>query len=113
MSNAAVEEPKPIQTEDSEPVLSFVLKTMHFSGRHFLGADLEARAKLGMERYGTPLMTHNGRDPLADLYQELLDALMYLGQYMLESGKSDCLEFSKLLKLTIAIKLMMSGNPAP
>jgi hypothetical protein len=42
--------------------------------------DLIARAETGNERYGTYLETHNGRDALWDLYQELLDASMYVRQ---------------------------------
>jgi hypothetical protein len=30
-------------------------------------------------------VTHNSRNSLNDLYQELLDALMYVGQYELEN----------------------------
>jgi len=43
-------------------------------------ADIEDRATLGCEKYGTYLQTFNGRDALVDLYQELLDAVQYLRQ---------------------------------
>jgi len=46
-------------------------------------ADLQGRAQMGLMKYGTPLMTHNGREALQDLKQELLDALMYC--YQLEA----------------------------
>lgn len=45
-------------------------------------ADMRARNALEWKRYGTPLRVHNGRDPLTDAYQELLDAAAYLCQYM-------------------------------
>lgn len=48
--------------------------------------DLEFRAELGEAKYGTRLHTFNGRDPLIDLYEELLDALVYAVQYSLESN---------------------------
>lgn len=41
-------------------------------------ADLTARKWMGIAKYGTPLMVENGRDHLMDLYQELLDAVMYI-----------------------------------
>lgn len=41
-------------------------------------ADLERRKEVGLERYGTLLYPHNGRDMLRDLYEELLDACVYL-----------------------------------
>lgn len=47
-------------------------------------ADLEERERLGVERYGTPLRAHNGRDGLMDLYEELLDAACYARQLIEE-----------------------------
>lgn len=46
--------------------------------------DLEARADVGLNRYGTHLQPHNGRDPILDLYQELQDGLLYLRQFIYE-----------------------------
>jgi hypothetical protein len=47
--------------------------------------DLVARQEVGIAKYGTPLKTHNGRDALVDAYQESLDLLMYLRQWMMEN----------------------------
>lgn len=49
-------------------------------------ADMRARDSVGRERYGTPLQTHNGRDPLVDAYQEVLDTCVYLRQAIEERG---------------------------
>jgi len=46
--------------------------------------DMHARKELGMERYGVPLRTFNGRKALKDLYEELLDACVYIRQEMEE-----------------------------
>lgn len=46
--------------------------------------DLRRRRQVGIERYGTPLQPHNGRDVLQDLYEELLDAACYVKQAMVE-----------------------------
>ena len=46
--------------------------------------DLDARVRLGAQKYGEPLTTDNGRDALLDLYQELLDAAMYARQAIYE-----------------------------
>lgn len=46
--------------------------------------DLEAREQLGIERYGTPLQPHNGRDALRDAYEEALDLACYLKQVLIE-----------------------------
>jgi hypothetical protein len=48
-------------------------------------ADMEARDRLGRERYGTPLQPFNGRDALRDLYEELLDASAYAMQVSMEA----------------------------
>lgn len=48
--------------------------------------DIEERKRLGIERYGTPLQAHNGRDALVDAYQEALDLAIYLRQAIEERG---------------------------
>jgi hypothetical protein len=47
-------------------------------------ADIAARLKVGIQRYGTGLQPHNGRDALRDLYEELLDAATYTRQLIYE-----------------------------
>ena len=47
-------------------------------------ADVAERKRIGIERYGTPLQGFNGRDALVDLYQELLDACVYVRQVLFE-----------------------------
>jgi hypothetical protein len=46
--------------------------------------DLKSRAVMGQFKYGTLLQSHNGRDPLMDLYQEFLDFIMYFRQLIAE-----------------------------
>ncbi len=43
-------------------------------------ADMVHRDRVGRERYGTPLQVNNGRDALRDLFEELLDAVVYCRQ---------------------------------
>lgn len=50
-------------------------------------ADLEEREKLGIERYGTALRAHNGRDALKDAYEECLDMCCYLKQALIERDR--------------------------
>jgi hypothetical protein len=47
-------------------------------------ADVAQRKQVGIERYGRALQAHNGRDALQDLYEELLDAVMYTRQLIEE-----------------------------
>lgn len=46
--------------------------------------DMQERDQIGRKKYGTPLQSFNGRDALVDLYQELLDAVVYLRQVIYE-----------------------------
>ena len=47
-------------------------------------ADIADRDKRGEAKYGTRLKPHNGRDALVDLYQEMLDAVVYCRQVIFE-----------------------------
>jgi hypothetical protein len=46
--------------------------------------DLRTRRLQGIQEYGVELQTHNGRRALVDLYEELIDAALYLKQYLME-----------------------------
>lgn len=46
--------------------------------------DIMSRKQFGMMKYGTALQPHNGRDALADAYQEALDLCKYLRQAIYE-----------------------------
>lgn len=47
-------------------------------------SDILARVEAGKLKYGTTLQTNNGRAALWDLYQELIDACMYIRQAIAE-----------------------------
>jgi hypothetical protein len=47
-------------------------------------ADLEARTAAGLASYGKPFESHDGRDSLRDLYEEMLDAVQYLRKALYE-----------------------------
>jgi hypothetical protein len=46
--------------------------------------DMCDRHEAGCAKYATPLRAHNGRRPLIDAYQELLDLAVYLRQEIVE-----------------------------
>jgi hypothetical protein len=46
--------------------------------------DVLARIDAANQKYGGAMRTHDGRDSLADLYQEILDATTYLAKAMAE-----------------------------
>lgn len=51
-----------------------------------LSKALLERMQYGIDKYGSPLETFNGRDPVRDVWEELLDALTYMTQVRLERG---------------------------
>jgi hypothetical protein len=61
------------EPNDSRPIWEMVIE------------DMEERNRVGAERYGTPLQAFNGRKSLQDLYEELLDAVVYLRTHIEEA----------------------------
>lgn len=49
--------------------------------------DIEARAIVGKDKYGSRLTPYNGRSALIDAYQEVLDLAMYLRQLIEEENQ--------------------------
>lgn len=47
-------------------------------------ADIRERRDIGIQRYGSALMTHNGRDAVQDALEEAVDLAVYLKQVALE-----------------------------
>lgn len=54
--------------------------------------DIRERTRLGIERYGTVLRPHNGRDALRDAYEEAMDLVIYLRQVIAEFGDTEGLQ---------------------
>ena len=48
--------------------------------------DMHARDAFGLEHYGTPLTSGDGRDHLVEAYEEMLDASVYLTNALDEHG---------------------------
>lgn len=47
-------------------------------------ADMRKRDEFGTKKYGFRLQARNNRNPLQDLYEELLDSVVYLKQAIIE-----------------------------
>lgn len=65
------EQPKPVEN-DSRPIFNLVVE------------DIIERAEMGKKKYGVCLQAGNGRDALQDLYEELMDAVLYAKQAIIE-----------------------------
>lgn len=76
---AVTPEPAPQRT-DSPAVWPLVIEDSMGSRYAALIPDMLARDSMGRQKYGTALQVENGRNPLADAYQEALDAIAYTRQ---------------------------------
>jgi hypothetical protein len=83
-------QPAPVPT-DGPSVQSMVCEDLRFIGGlgpvglvRLVGEDLVTRERIGVERYGTSLKPHNGRDALRDAYEEAVDLAIYLRQAIAE-----------------------------
>lgn len=85
-----------------------VLKTW-LKKRGYEEADelVETRRAFGREKYGTELMTHNGRDATKDCLEELGDALQYMMQMRME-GKNPNACIAQSLR---ALQDLLDGFP--
>jgi hypothetical protein len=79
------------------------------AGHKLLAKAIELRKIAGVEKYKTVLQPNNGRNPRMDLYQELLDAIVYARQALYEAahstseGNADCANMRKIYLATIQL----------
>jgi hypothetical protein len=71
-----------------------LLRDLHHA---LLAAVVRGRIEVGLRRYGTLLRTNNGRDPVADLVQEIGDAAQYAAQAV-EAGRLDRVDYLDALR---------------
>lgn len=95
---AEARQPKPVPT-GGRPVWESVVE------------DMNIRDQAGCFKYGTPLQAHNGRDAKLDLYQELLDAVVYCKQDMIEEEIRRLRE--QKLRVAAEALLVVIGKFAP
>lgn len=69
------EQPNPVQSGDQTAIWDLVIE------------DMKSRDNKGFKKYGTRLNPFNGRDGLRDVYEELLDAAVYIRSLMYEKDK--------------------------
>ena len=100
-------------TGDGQIVLDAVLQllanmssvsSIPFAASQPLREDLIARAEIGFKKYGTKLRVKNGRRAIVDLYQELLDALMYSMQARLEGDR----EAGKFVEILMSLSAQVA-----
>lgn len=72
--------PQPPPVNSSGPALwPMIIRELGESETdRLVAADMLSRHEFGVAKYGVPLVASNGRDHLADAYQEALDGVVYL-----------------------------------
>lgn len=86
-------EPKPTQSPISEPVEP--------KFQEVLQRVVEESYQWGIEKYGTPLMTFNGRSELRDMAEELVSGLRYGTQLAMRCEKLQGLLWEAINIMTI------------
>lgn len=91
MRNLNMHEPMPVRKDGEKAVWPEVWADLNGAVaeddiREAVIQDMRDRDAIGWERYGGPLVTNDGRDPLVDMYQELLDASVYAKKGLLGGG---------------------------
>jgi hypothetical protein len=66
--------------------------------------DLDKREAVGIVRYGVSLQVHNGRDPIRDAYEEVLDLCQYLRQAMARGNAEMRHMYQQALGMAVAIR---------
>jgi hypothetical protein len=108
--DAAAAEPMPVGNGiDVAVVAAEKLKEL---GLNEIAEDIEARIRLGERKYGTRLKAFNGREPLMDLYQEVLDGINYSQQCVIE-GKDDGSLRDPLIALAVEINKRLKNGTNP
>lgn len=114
-------EPSPTTSENSEGVTDALMEELNTFRREVqeqgegsidrelleLQTFLLRRSRVGQEKYGVGLQTHNGRDPCIDLAEELVDALQYAKQWQMEADSDE-----ELVDANLYIK-MLTALAAP
>ena len=85
-SSANAPEPAPIKNE-REPCWDYLLRchSCEVIDNPQLREDIIERDAEGVRKYGTKLQPFNGRNPDVDMYQEILDAVVYCAQCLQEA----------------------------
>ncbi len=73
----------PSVSNNSTAILPWLIE--HYELSKQVADLLRQRNAIGLQRYGTVLMSYNGRDALQDAIEEIADSIQYLAQVVIES----------------------------
>jgi hypothetical protein len=75
-----------------------------------LARDIRERDQMGERKYGTRLRPFNGRDAFIDLYQELLDAIVYTTQCICEEACEDDGQMEQVLVQLVSMAALVRAK---
>lgn len=94
--NEAVYTPQPLPLPGDKIVRELIHKyTGPASCNMEIVLDIDLKLAAGEKKYGSPLMTHNGRSADLDAYQDIIDTIVYSIQGYYEETR----EFRKAARL--------------
>ena len=84
------------------PVIEQILSNLDIEGSEDFLRLIRQRRQYGLNKYGTELMTHNGRNSFEDAFQEIGDCMAYVVQAKLEGYTKD-----KFIKLRRVVNILL------
>lgn len=78
--------------------------------RKIVLADMRDRDAYGRAKYPAPLQPHNGRDALADFYQEMLDGAVYAKQAIVEGVPMAEFLYGAVLEIVFDVRSMIRAR---
>jgi hypothetical protein len=96
----------PKLSDKSKPVKPFVVEMLGLSFDDPLNLKLAERSALGKKRYGMELHSFNGRNPVKDFIEEIVDGIQYCGQAMMETD--DPIERQVLFRSLMSLRVTFS-----
>ena len=96
---------------------------LHNRSVQLVATHIADRKQYGLEKYGTILQAHNGRDALTDIMEEALDLVVYIRQWLEEQSHNTetsardrvdehlmGLVYKQALQSLVMIKTVMNGR---
>jgi hypothetical protein len=103
---AAMHEPPP-RKNDLPCIQDLSIDDALMAGYYKVAKDLEARKQAGLAKYGTVLQPNNGRNAYMDVYQELLDAIVYMRQALWEMAHAEKPWTTGIVEMTSRYNLLL------
>lgn len=79
----------PPKANDRPATWDLVIQPLAGTGNDYLMSRMRQRDKMGLAKYGVRLQSHNGRNSFEDAFEEVLDAVAYSRNALIEDDTID------------------------